>query len=178
MIVACTHRTTKTVSWRALHYRDRRASSRDLNTRPVQTEQRLKTDKRSRSREVSSPPPCVTTLGISDTGTVGRTDALGLISNITERLIAKLRSIAEGLAINHFCLQVGIPSSNESRRPLDRYPRHWTWPRFILGTIAQRIRISPLVGYLLAGIASGPSPPASSPISPSHQSFRKSASFS
>lgn len=30
---------------------------------------------------------------------------------------------------------------------------------FILGTIAQRIRISPLVGYLLAGIAVGPFTP-------------------
>jgi CPA2 family monovalent cation:H+ antiporter-2 len=30
---------------------------------------------------------------------------------------------------------------------------------FILGALAQRIRISPLVGYLLAGVVAGPSTP-------------------
>ena len=34
---------------------------------------------------------------------------------------------------------------------------------FILGALAQRLRISPLVGYLLAGVCVGPFTRASSP---------------
>ena len=37
---------------------------------------------------------------------------------------------------------------------------------FLFGFIANRLGSSPLVGYLVAGVAVGPSPPASSPIAP------------
>ena len=49
---------------------------------------------------------------------------------------------------------------------------------FILGVVANRLRISPLVGYLLAGIVIGPYTPglSATPISPA--SLPNSASFS
>jgi CPA2 family monovalent cation:H+ antiporter-2 len=48
---------------------------------------------------------------------------------------------------------------------------------FIFGTIAQRFRISPLVGYLLAGVAVGPFTPGLSPTPGLPPSSQRSASF-
>jgi len=48
---------------------------------------------------------------------------------------------------------------------------------FILGTLANRLRISPLVGYLLAGVAVGPYTPVLRPIRFWRRSSPRSASF-
>ncbi len=47
---------------------------------------------------------------------------------------------------------------------------------FALGALAHRFRASPLVGYLLAGVVSGRSRPASSPTRAWPMSWRRSAS--
>lgn len=48
----------------------------------------------------------------------------------------------------------------------------------VLGYITQRIGLSPIVGYLLAGTLSARTRPASSPISRSRSSWPRSASSS
>ena len=47
---------------------------------------------------------------------------------------------------------------------------------FVLAALAHRLRVSPLVGYLLAGVLMGPFRPATSPISRSPISSPRSAS--
>lgn len=46
---------------------------------------------------------------------------------------------------------------------------------FLLGMLANRLRISPLVGYLAAGVLAGRSPPVSSPTPHWRRNWRKSA---
>ena len=46
---------------------------------------------------------------------------------------------------------------------------------FVFGVLAQRLRFSPLVGYLIAGILIGPSRPATSPTRGSRTSSPRSA---
>ncbi len=46
---------------------------------------------------------------------------------------------------------------------------------FLLGMLANRLRISPLVGYLAAGVLAGPFTPVSSPIPHWRRNWRKSA---
>lgn len=48
---------------------------------------------------------------------------------------------------------------------------------FIFGMIANKLRISPLVGYLLAGVLSGPFTPASLPIPNWRRSWLSWASY-
>jgi hypothetical protein len=56
-----------------------------------------------------------------------------------------------------------LPADGDRRRAAphaaDRYARRSLVLAFILGALAQRFRISPLVGYLLAGILAGPRTP-------------------
>ena len=46
---------------------------------------------------------------------------------------------------------------------------------FVFGALAQRLRMSPLVGYLVAGIIAGPFTPGSSATRHLRRSSRKSA---
>jgi predicted Kef-type K+ transport protein len=48
---------------------------------------------------------------------------------------------------------------------------------FIFGTIANRLRLPPLVGYLVAGIYPARTRQASSPIKPWHPNWRSLASY-
>ena len=47
---------------------------------------------------------------------------------------------------------------------------------FGFGAVAHRVKISPIVGYLLAGVAIGPFTPALSPTSASRTNWPRSAS--